>query len=369
MTGTAALAHALRLHAGSMPVSADFARRHGVEALLAHASGRTDVVAGYEAVAAIRTRELRRVLDACADAGIQPVVIKGAHLGHVLYASSALRPHGDVDIVVAPEELDIVARTVAPLGYDRLPHVRGRLILGQHHFRRIDDLGVPHALDVHWRIAAPLVFRDVLTAGVLRGRALPIPALGSHARGPSLPDALAIACVHLAAHHRNAPLLLWLYEIAALAVTLDDVDRRAFLRYAREARLAAICAWALEQAARCFDEEAVAGLIEGLRDRHAVEPSARILKATRPFDEFVLDFSSAGWGERLVLLREHLCPDADYMRRTSGAWLPLAYARRAARGARKWLAATPTLQTAESDVPLVDCPEASSSRASAKTSQ
>ena len=40
----------------------------------------------------------------------------------------------------------------------------------------------------------------------------------------------------------------------------------------------------------------------------------------------------------LSLLREHLWPDAAYMRATSApaGWLPLAYARRAALGIRKW---------------------------------
>ena len=322
MIAPATLADAVRLRAGADPVSPEFARRHGVEALLAHADGRADVMAGYQAVATLRTRELRRVLDACADAGIEPVVIKGAHLGHVLYRSSGLRPHGDVDMVVGPDELDDVARILRPLGYDRLPHVRGRVILGHHHFRRIDDLGVPHALDVHWRIAAPLVFRDVLTADVLRNRAVPIPALGTHARGPSLSDALAIACVHLAAHHRHDRLLLWLYEIAALVIALDGAGRRAFLRYAREARISAICVWAMRQAASWFPEAAVAGLIAELHGREdASEPSARILEATRRLDEFLLDLSSAGWRERVTLIREHLCPDAEYMRHTSGAWL------------------------------------------------
>jgi hypothetical protein len=41
----------------------------------------------------------------------------------------------------------------------------------------------------------------------------------------------------------------------------------------------------------------------------------------------------------MTLLREHLCPDAAYMRATSAksGWLPLAYARRAVVGARKWV--------------------------------
>ena len=369
MTGATALESALSRESGFGPATPDPARRHGVEALLAQASGRTDVVAGYEAVAAVRTRELRLVLDAFATAGIQAVVIKGAHLGHVLYASSALRPHGDVDIVVTADEIDATPDVVEPLGYQRLPHVRGRIILGQHHFRRTDHLGVPHALDVHWRIAAPLVFRDVLTAGVLRKRAVPIPQLGPHGWGPSLSDALAIACVHLAAHHRRDRLLLWLHEIAMLAAAVDERGREPFVRYAVEARITVVCGWALQQAREYFEDAAVTGLIDELRQRQdESEPSARLLTATGPLHEFVLDLRSAGWRERAMLLAEHLWPDADYMRGTSAAWLPFAYARRALRGAKKWLGASSIPRTAESDGPLADSREASSSPAPARTS-
>ena len=126
----------------------------------------------------------------------------------------------------------------------------------------------------------------------------------------------------------------------------------------------------MRQAASWFPEAAVAGLIAELHGREdASEPSARILEATRRLDEFLLDLSSAGWRERVTLIREHLCPDAEYMRHTSGAWLPVAYARRAGHGARKWLVAIPTLRTAEPVVPPGDCPEASTSAASVRTSQ
>ena len=369
MTGVTAIEAALSRQSAFGRATPDCARRHGVEALLAHASGRTDVVAAYEAVAAVRTRELRRVLDAFAAAGLQAVVIKGAHLGHVLYASSALRPHGDVDLVVAADEIDAVPGVVKPLGYERLPHVRGRVILGQHHFRRTDHLGVPHALDVHWRIAAPLVFRDVLTAGVLRTRAVPIAPLGPHGCGPSLSDALAIACVHLAAHHRRDALLLWLHEIAMLAAELDERGREVFLRYAVEARITVVCGWALQRASECFEDAAVTRLRDELRqNQDRFEPSAELLTAAGPLHELLVDLRSAGWRERAMLLVEHLWPDAEYMRGTSGTWLPFAYARRALRGARTWLNASSTPRTAESGAPPVDSPEASSSPARAKTS-
>lgn len=332
----------------------DAAVCHRVDAILAQraaASGAppsaaarlTIIAAGHGAVSAALDRELARVLGCLAAAGIDPVLIKGAHLAHAIYPSPALRPRGDTDLMIAEHERDAVAAHLESAGYRPLVHVRGRMILGQFHFARTDPTGVGHALDVHWRIAAPLVFRDVLPARVLRPSRTPIPSLGPHAWGPSRPHALLIACVHLAAHHRHDPLLLWLYDISRLAATFDDRDADAFVATAASTGVAAVCAHALDQARRPFDGAVLRSLAARVTEaaRAALEPSARVLTAARPLDDVWLDLQvSNGWAERAALVREHVWPDAGYMRAThaAGTWLPLAYARRALLGAGKWLA-------------------------------
>jgi hypothetical protein len=153
---------------------------------------------------------------------------------------------------------------------------------------------------------------------------------------------LIIACVHLVAHHRDHPVLLWLYDIARLAETLDEEDVATFLETAAAGGVSAVCASAMDRARRYFDGPALASLAGRA---HALgleraEPSARLLIAARPIDEVWLDFRTAeGWRERITLLREHLWPDAEYMRATTAksGWLPLAYARRALFGVRKWI--------------------------------
>ncbi len=300
--------------------------------------------AAHGALSGALDRELTRVLSLLAHGGVSPVVIKGAHLAHTIYPSPDLRPRGDTDLVIAQNEESTMGALLEAGGYRRLDHVRGRLILGQSHFQRTDDLGVRHALDVHWRIAAPLVFRHVLPAAELRRSRVPLTALGPDAWGPRRAHALIIACVHLVAHHRHSPLLLWLYDIARLARDFDDDEARVFLDTAAAAGVSAVCADALNQARRYFDGPALMSLTVGTETaaRVRAEPSAQVLTATRPIDGVWLDFRvSEGWRERTTLLREHLWPDAEYMRARAGGtrWLPLAYARRAIRGARKWISA------------------------------
>jgi hypothetical protein len=154
---------------------------------------------------------------------------------------------------------------------------------------------------------------------------------------------LLIACVHLVAHHRVEPLLLWLHDIARIVDTLDDSDSKRFVEAAAATRSTTVCASALDAARRHFDGPALASLAERVRASGAgrVEPSARLLTATRPIDDLWLDFRIAnGWRERATLLREHLWPDPEYMRGMPAGRhsLALAYLRRALVGARKWIA-------------------------------
>ena len=170
-------------------------------------------------------------------------------------------------------------------------------------------------------------------------------ALGAHAFGPSLPNALILACIHLEAHHRRGAILLWLYDLRLLVQTLDEMQESAFVDAAASTGVTAICAQALADAREYFDDPSLASLAARVAARGAgrSEPSARLLTIARPVDQLLLDLKTpASWRTRLTLLREHLWPDADYMR-ASGAhgWLPLAYARRAISGARKWLQRAP----------------------------
>jgi hypothetical protein len=386
VTGTAALAAWLRPSdepPGRLTEDLlDRAHAHGVDVLIADACLRShnggaltahlkDLVAANEALAALRARELRRVLDGLAAAAVRPLVIKGAHLAHVAYSSPGLRVRSDTDLVIGADECDRAARVLHALGYVRAVHVRGTLILGQHHFHYVDGVGVAHALDVHWRIAAPLVLRPVLPVETLRAAAVPIPSLGDKAFGPAPPHALIIACVHLAAHHRDDPLLLWLYEIAALAAALSDRQADEFVAYVVDQRVARVVAHALSRARDEFDNRPLADLEQRLR---RVEPgrelSERLLSANRPIDGLWLDLGAAGgWRERARLLQEHLWPDAAYMRaRGEAGWLPLSYARRAVVGAWRWMAPSAT-RTAERASRSADCAAAPPSRAISRTTR
>jgi hypothetical protein len=331
------------------------AAAHGIDAILARSAAASTAspfvaaqlkarLAGQQIRTAAQDEDLTRVLACLADAGIDVLIFKGAHLAHTVYPAPGLRPRSDSDLLIPEADRARIEPIVSGAGYQRLPHVRGSIILGQCHFRRTDRAGIVHALDVHWRLTAPLLLDGALPAEGLRAASVTVPALGPHARGPSRPDALLIACLHLAAHHRFGAILLWLLDIASLADSLSPEERETFLRRATEAHVATLCLAAIRAARRYFDGAALLALSSELRARTpaAGEPAARLLAATRPIHELWLDVRSAGtWRRRAALLREHLHPDADYMRMAdpSARWLALAYARRAVRGLSRWTSA------------------------------
>lgn len=287
--------------------------------------------------AALINDELRRVLAGVHDSGIRAVVVKGAHLAHAVYPRPELRVRSDSDLLIAASDEDAVERALRSLGYQRPVHVRGRVILGQFHMERHDRAGVTHALDIHWRVAAPLLVERLLPAKAVIDSAIPLPALSAHAAAPALPHALALACLHLAAHHWREPDLLWLYDLRMIADGMGPAEANAFSGLAGAGRFQTLASRILGAARELFPSPSLDALIASLREDPR-EPALQLLSPRRAIDDLRLDLRYATAAERLRLIREHLFPDREYMRASAyGTPIAAAYARRIVRGARHWL--------------------------------
>jgi hypothetical protein len=392
-SSVAAAMRGARVAGADAGVVLDAAIDHGVAALLHERAiedwpcdvrERLRGVRREQLVASIaRTRQACRAFDALSAAGIRAAVIKGAHVQHTIYRDAADRPCSDTDVLIRAADRDRASAVLERIGYRRPVHIHGRVILGQFHFELpapcsdpnpggrgaqfcsdpdpggrgaqfCSDPGIPPAgahlgseqnragypLDVHWRIAAPLVFETAVDVDAVLARAVPLPPVGPGAVAPASADAMVIACVHLIAHHACWPRLVWLYDLHLLAAAADPpIADGALLDASRGVR--AICARALRTAAVPFPHprlDACAALLE----RHAgAEPSASLLRRRHPLLDLWRDVrTDAPWSMRWTLLKEHLCPGADYMRRAGyRAPLPLAYAARAAAGVRRLIAA------------------------------
>src|SRR6202030_1580819 len=139
-----------------------------------------------EVVEILRERALRRVLDQLGAEGVDALLLKGAGLAYTLYPSPHLRPRADVDVLLPPGALARAARTLAAGGWMRAAEPDAELATAEQHYVCEGVLGGPAAfaeqLDLHRKIAIPQLFGDAITFDELRSRAVPVAALGPHAR-------------------------------------------------------------------------------------------------------------------------------------------------------------------------------------------
>jgi hypothetical protein len=278
-----------------------------------------------------RDRAARVVLDALHDAGIRALAIKGVHLGNTVYTESHLRARNDTDLLIGVGDRARALRVFRDLGYERQVEQTGDAVLGQIMFDRPHGPGVP--LDVHWRLARPHVAAALFDVDAVMERSVAVPRLGEYARGPGLVDALALACVHRAAHHAGHDLLLWFYDVHLLVAVLTDDDEARFVRNAIEGGMATICGSMLQDAYEAFGHPRATTLVRLLSAAARSETSARLIEPRRWWSTLHIDLRALpGWRDRVRLVAGHAFPPAAYMRNTyapgSSAPLGWLYARR-----------------------------------------
>jgi hypothetical protein len=276
---------------------------------------------------------------------VPAVVVKGAALAYTHYARPDLRARDDSDVLIPAAAQPAADEVLAASGYRRAMHVRGELVNAQAAYTKTLDGVSAHTIDLHWRIANPHLFANVLTFEELRRTAVPLTALGAAAWAPAPPYALFFACVHRVAHHRDADLLVWTYDVHLIASGLSAEEWTVFASLAVDRGMAAICRQGLARAVEVFDTPVPGRVADALdAGAHRPEPSTAFLAQRRAqLATLASDLRTLGsWRDRGRLVREHLLPPAAYMRQTyapsSRAPLAALYAWRAIRGAWRWLA-------------------------------
>lgn len=278
-----------------------------------------------------RDRAARVVIEALHGAGIEALAIKGVYLGNTLYRESFLRAREDTDLLIRITDRGPALRVLRDLGYERQPEQTGDTVLGQILFDRPHGPGVP--LDIHWRLARPHAAAVLFDVDAMMVRSIAIPRLGPHARGPAVADALALACVHRAAHHPAHDLLLWTYDVHLLVAALADSEAETFARMAAERGMALLCGSMIQEAYDAFHHPRAADLARRLSAEGAAEPSAVLIHPRRWWTTLHMDLRAVPrWSDRVRLLAGHAFPPAAYMRSAyapdSRAPLGWLYARR-----------------------------------------
>ncbi len=226
--------------AGAWPALLDAARLHGVEGLLYHAARvhgalpalpapvrerlhaayRRNAVAGSHA-----WHEIVELLQAFASASVEVLLMKGAALALDLYGDAGLRPFGDADLLIRPDQLEPACRVLQACGYAVDPHYT---LMGDPDDLRRSSLwqrlmpelmfvrraGAHFDVDLHWSLLRPSYLRRRLPDEwfcqhrcELRVGAQPVWTLAPEAN-------LIFLCAHYAKH--ASPRLIWSYDLALL---------------------------------------------------------------------------------------------------------------------------------------------------------
>jgi hypothetical protein len=328
---------------------------HDVLALLAEAAKQPHIPAAFRqritveaqqevAVDLLREAELKRALAALASAGVQAVVMKGSHLAYTHFARPDLRSRLDSDLLIPPSARDTVHELFTQtLGYTAATQPTGELTGAQQTYRCAVRAGYVHQFDVHWRFTNASAFAHALSYDEIRANAVAVPALGPSALAPCNVHALVIACIHRIAHHDDDEELKWFVDIDRLATRFTPDEWERFITHVVDRRIAGVCMHSLRRAIELLRTPVPDVVLGDPRLRAKGETlAATYLRKSSQAEMLAADLRSLPtWRERTRLLREHLFPSEEYMRRryAPGSRAPLAwlYAVRIARGAVPWL--------------------------------
>jgi len=269
--------------------------------------------------------------------GVEPTLLKGASLTLDAYPHAALRGQGDLDLLVAPSEVEdalrageeaglLLAPDSLPVWWYRHAHFHLKLAPGSALLREVE---------VHWALQHPsllttpgeLAREPVDLAGARAFVLEPIDRLlhlvthlVSHARGaPGRPDSSALSRVLAEGGH---PLRLkWIadvrIELERLADTLDVARCAQRARaWGAAGQLAWVVTWvrsalALTPAAESLAER----LVEALgADATCAAPAASRVREQRDRPLAALDFRE----DALALLPRWIWPPAEYLERRYG---------------------------------------------------
>jgi len=293
---------------------------------------------------------LTRVHAALADAGVQPVLIKGTALAYALYPDPVLRVRGDTDMLIPLTERKRVHDVFTSLGFERDMGVSGEFISYEANYAfTTADTGT-HNIDLHWRINNSELLSRLFSYEELLERAIRLPKLCPHALGVSPVYALLVASMHRATHKQNpyyvdgvayysADRLIWLYDVHLLAESLSSTQWHDVVRLAREKGLCTACLEGIERAQACFHTRCPDFVLAGLAGSGVKERPATYLNASKLRQQWMDFLALDGFSSQLRFLRELLFPSTAYMRtkypQAQPGWLPAFYVRRAFDGLLK----------------------------------
>ncbi|WP_239470078.1 nucleotidyltransferase family protein [Archangium violaceum] len=298
------------------------AARHGLAGFVQHALGRS----GWRLEEPVRTRLRRealaqaargmrvkvlllRSLDALAQVGVVPVLLKGHGLAVRLYPEPLQRATTDVDLLVADAEVAPASRVLEglrlkPLAEEAAAHAREH----EHH---LTFSGAAGLVELHFR--ALVGYGQALEADALLARAQEAVLEGRRVRYLRAEDELVYLALHASNHLLQR--LSWLFDLKLLMRAHPGLDWGRVVEVARGTAFPHLAWYALDAARRLVGapvpEETLAALAPPSWQRMM---AARFFTAERLLETELMNHKPA-WVVAKLLLAPRLLPMARYTAR------------------------------------------------------
>lgn len=209
--------------------------------------------------------QLAEVLKTCHENGLRPIALKGVHLAGLVYATPALRPMNDIDLLFLPEELPLAEKLLEELGYGG-KHKSAALGPGvvKHtstYKRTTENAATPNPylstesermIEPHSSLEESWFGLKVDVTPGVRARAVKVVLAGQPVRVLNREDLLLHLCVHFCFHLiAGAPAMVQLLDLKA--VTQLDLNWAMLASRARATRATPFVLAALTLAHKLLD--------------------------------------------------------------------------------------------------------------------
>jgi hypothetical protein len=183
------------------------------------------------------TSELTGILDAFNAAGIPAIPFKGPALAVAAYGDISLRTFSDLDILVAPQDLEPAREALRALGYDCALHLgprEHRAYVENECALQLRHQSRGHIVELHWRFSERNA-SIALPVSAFRTRATTLRIAGRVLAGLSPEDLVLYLCVHGTKHRWER--LEWIGSLAGVINRNPQFDWTAACDRAREYRI------------------------------------------------------------------------------------------------------------------------------------
>ncbi|HEX8995501.1 MAG TPA: sugar transferase [Ktedonobacterales bacterium] len=175
---------------------------------------------------------LARILAAFAARGVEAIAVKGVALALRYYGEPALRPAGDIDLLVRREDIGACAAALESLGcHPRIGMGNPREFYPLFFRTLVFQYSADVTIELHWELTnLPLYLPRLRASQELWDRAEHIEIAGQAARYLAPADELRYLALHAIVQHGDVQRAIWLVDIAELARNLPPTwDWDAFV--------------------------------------------------------------------------------------------------------------------------------------------